>query len=192
MCSASVGRCVLALSIAFGSAFAALPACADPPAWAGIWQLRERYHQPHDDDTDDYRVVYAPQPRVASADMDSAVTPIAAPVARGLAFGFNRGTCDRGLVMSQEKAPLTGPVARAMDGLDRACVVTALRILPDGRSIAWAGDAGTIFRVRTERSYPLAKRTCRDYTATALIDEQKRLFSATACRRTDGRWELVG
>lgn len=181
------GRLALALCLAV----CALPAWADPPAWSGMWQVRERYHRPNDGDEDDYRVVYVTQPRMAAAqaandanDANAVAIPV---VARGLPFGLNRGTCDRALV-----APgiLAGKLA-GMAGADRDCVVAVLDHLPDSRQIAWAGDAGEIFRVTAERSYVRAEQQCRDYSFSTLVGGQKRLISATACRKAAGQWDVL-
>lgn len=180
MLPASVGRRALALCLAFGVAASAAPAFADPPSWAGMWQVRERYHRPNDVDDEDYRVVYVTQPRVASAQID-------VPVARGLPYGFNRGTCDRNLM-----APATE--AESLDGWegsDRDCVIGALDHLPDNRQIAWAGEDGEIFRITAERSYPAAGLLCRDYTASTILSDRKTQTFGTACRLPDGQWEIV-
>lgn len=180
MLSASVGRHALAFCLAFGSAVSAAPAFADPPSWSGVWQVRERYHRPNDVEDVDYRVVYVTQPRVASAET-------MVPVARGLPYGFNRGTCDRSLVAP---ASVDGSLD-GMEGADRDCVIGALDHLPDNRQIAWAGEDGEIFRVMPERSYPAAGLLCRDYTASTILSDRKQQTFGTACRLPDGQWEIV-
>lgn len=179
----------LAFCLACGFTADAVPAFADPPTWAGVWQVRERYHRPNDVDAEDYRVVYITQPRVADAHLTDPDTPLASviPVARGLPFGFNRGTCDRALVAP---TAIAGTMA-GMAGTDRDCVIGALDHLPDNRQIAWAGVDGEIFRVMPERSYPVAGHLCRDFTASIAIGGQKQQTIGTACRQPDGTWEII-
>jgi len=162
----------------------AAPAFADPPSW-GMWQvLRERYHRPNEADND-YRVIYVPQSRVASADFAEGS---AVPVARGLPWGFNRGTCDRELI-----APQPGEAAPAgldASGSDRDCIIGALEALPDERQIAWTGEAGELFRVTPERSYRSAGLLCRDYTAQVQVGGRRQQTFGTACRQPDGQWDI--
>ncbi|MBC7907786.1 MAG: hypothetical protein H7Y60_13725 [Rhodospirillaceae bacterium] len=180
MLPTSVGCRALALCLAFGFAASAAPAFADPPSWAGMWQVRERYHRPNDVNDEDYRVVYVAQPRVASAQ-------VTVPVARGLPYGFNRGTCDRALLIpTSMEGSLDG-----ITGLDRDCVIGALDHLPDNRQIAWVGEDGEIFRIMPERSYPAAGLLCRDYTASTILSDRKQQTFGTACRLPDGQWEIV-
>lgn len=180
MLPASVGRRALALCLAFGFAASAAPAFADPPSWAGMWQVRERYHRPNDVEDADYRVVYVTQSRMAS-------TQTVIPVARGLPYGFNRGTCDRSLM---DPASPAGSL-HGMEGADRDCVINALDHLPDNRQIAWTGEDGEIFRVTAERSYPAAGLLCRDYTTSTILSDRKVQTFGTACRQPDGQWEIV-
>lgn len=192
MLPVSIGRHILTFSAAATLTFGAAVAYADPPPWAGVWQVKERFHR-HDDDDEDYRVVYAAQPRVAEAESLAEIAPTHIPVARGLPFGFNRGTCDRGLVAAGGGViPVGGPVGRSMGEIDRNCLTGALDYLPDNRQIAWPGEAGEIFRISAERTYPIEGHLCREFTATVTIAGQKQRTIGTACRRSDGRWEILG
>jgi hypothetical protein len=162
----------------------AAPALADPQPWGVAQVLRERYHRPTDGG-DDVRVVYMPNPRMATADtMDGEPQAL---VARGLPWGFNRGTCDRERIPAQGEALAVG---MTIEGSDRDCVLGALEMLPDQRQIAWTGEAGEIFRVSTERTFRSQDLLCRDYTAQIQIDGQKQQTIGTACRRPDGQWEV--
>ncbi|MGE5548350.1 MAG: glycine zipper 2TM domain-containing protein [Solirubrobacterales bacterium] len=86
------------------------PALADPPPWAGVW--KKHHHHGHDDDDDDYRVLYVPVPTA----VERPVYHRSVPVARGLPYGFNRGTCDRGLISSEMGGNLIGGVAGGLVG----------------------------------------------------------------------------
>jgi surface antigen len=168
---------VVGLVVAF--ACPAMPAAADPPPWSGAWPVRERFHRPGDDG--DYRVLYTAQGIEDAA---------AVPVARGLPYGFNRGTCDQGLLGDGTRhAPqIGGSVGRAMEESDRECLGAALEALPDERSIAWMTASGELFRVSVERTYMMGGVSCRDWRASALLAGRPAHTYGTMCRRSDGQW----
>lgn len=120
---------VLGLACGFGTALIgevllAAPAYADPPPWAGVWQVNGKHHghghhHRYDDDDDDYRVVYVPRPRVVETHVYHQVAPApayAVPVARGMPYGLNRGTCDRGLLSSEMVGNVLGGVVGGVAG----------------------------------------------------------------------------
>lgn len=167
-----------ALSLVLALLSPAAPAAADPPSWSGAWQVHERYHRPGDERP----VQYVPSPIVMGEDE--------VPVARGLPYGFNRGTCDRALLDggAARVMPVAGEVGRAMDEFDRECLWGALDNLPDNRFIAWAGESGTLFRVSAERTYMRGGAFCRDWRASAALPGRFAQTSGTFCRRSDGLW----
>lgn len=158
---------------------AAQPAAADPPSWSGVLPLHERYHRP--DDGESGPVLFAGEGAGEAGE---------AAVARGLPWGFNRGTCDRALLEAATGAslPVRGALGRLMDQGDRECLWGALESLPDNRSIAWLGDSGALFRVSTERTYMRAGAPCRDWRAKAVHPAGQSQTSGTFCRRSDGQW----
>ena len=159
----------------------AAPAWADPPAWSGAWQVHERYHRSSADGAD-APIAYVPDPTQLSDDF--------VPLARGLPYGFNRGTCDRALLDGPAEPGVLpdGAVGRAMDRGDRECLWGALENLPDDRPIAWEGENGTLFRIIAERTYMIAGAPCRDWRASAAQSGRSQRFSGTFCRRSDGQW----
>ncbi|MGE5503504.1 MAG: glycine zipper 2TM domain-containing protein [Actinomycetota bacterium] len=110
----SVGRATLILATTLSVGAGA--ALADPPEWAGRWRAPgHHHHHHHDDDDDDYRVVYVPQYGTRTTIVQQQVTQVA-PVARGLPYGFNRGTCDRGLVSGEVVGDVVGGLAGGLLG----------------------------------------------------------------------------
>lgn len=91
--------------------FVPKPAAADPPPWAGVWKHKSK--PPHYHGLDDYRVVYVPVPAVREARV---YPQRVAPVAQGLPYGFNRGTCDRGLISSELMGSVLGGVGGGLAG----------------------------------------------------------------------------
>lgn len=159
-----------------------LPAAADPPAWSGAWQVHERYHRPDLDDSG------APVPFVAEAGPAGAEGEV--PVARGLPYGFNRGTCDHSLLQAAATRELAvgGVFGQAMTAPDRECLWGAVESLPDNRAIAWVGENGTLFRVSTERTYMKQGTACRDWRGSAAQPGASTQTFGTFCRRSDGQW----
>ena len=152
----------------------AAPAAADPPSWSGVWHLRERYHRPDGAER--------PVQFTTAIDMQA--------VARGLPYGFNRGTCDRTLIEAAAgRAVQVGePLGRAMDTSDRECLWGALENLPDNRSIAWIGENGPLFRISTARTHIRDGAACRDWRAEMVLPAGSSQTFGTYCRRSDGQW----
>lgn len=162
-------------------------ASADPPPWAGVWKHAPKPRHYHG--MDDYRVVYVPVPAVREARL---YPQRAAPVAQGLPYGFNRGTCDRSLISSELMgAVLGGSIGRAMDNVDQGCIAGMLDHVPDRRAISWAGEAGHSYRVQPVRSFETEGRYCREYQAMAVIGGRQQQTYGTACRMPDGQWAIM-
>lgn len=170
------------LSVVLALAAPALPAAADPPGWSGAWQVHERYHRP--DGGDGAPVPFVSSPATLAGDEDEA------PVARGLPYGFNRGTCDRALLgeAGPMELPVGGALGRTMAVADRECLWGALESLPDNRSIVWVGENGVLFRINTERTYMKGATPCRDWRASIVRPTAKTQTFGTYCRRSDGQW----
>lgn len=100
-----------ALSITLLCLFTTTATRADPPPWAGHGKHHHRHHHKHRHN-DDYRVVYIPAPTMVETRV---YRQSVAPVAR-MPYGFDRGTCDRGLVSSELMGNVVGGVAGGMLG----------------------------------------------------------------------------
>jgi surface antigen len=110
------------LALPLGLCLAA-PAEADPPEWARVWLVRDGHHKHHHHhyrDDDDDRVIVVPEYRSHTTIVQQQVyqmppqQPVA--VARGLPYGFNRGTCDRGLIGNEVVGNVIGGVAGGLLG----------------------------------------------------------------------------
>lgn len=176
----SLRRPLAVIAVALSLLPLARPAAADPPGWSGAWQVHERYHRP-DDDLAPVRFVSAP----AGEGGEEALL-----VARGLPYGFNRGTCDPGLfdAVAARALPVSGALGRAMETRDRECLWGVLESLPDNRAIAWMGENGVLFRVSTARTYMKGGTACRDWRGSAVQPGGQTQTFGTYCRRSDGQW----
>ncbi len=84
-------------------------------------------------------------------------------------------------------------IARSMDTADNECVRKALDAAPDRREVAWRNpDADAHYKVTPVRSYNnRAGRYCREYITEAVIGGRAEKVTGTACRQSDGSWELM-
>lgn len=171
-------RPLAVIALALSLSPLAMPAAADPPAWSGAWQVHERYHRP---DEDSAPVAFVSTPAGGGGEE---------AVARGLPYGFNRGTCDPGLfdAVAARELPVPGAFGRAMESRDRECLWGVLESLPDNRAIAWVGESGALFRVSTERTYMRGGTACRDWRGSAAQPGGQTQTFGTYCRRSDGQW----
>ncbi len=98
-----------ALGLSASLLLTAGPAAADPPPWAeahGHYKHKQKHKQHrHDDD-----VVYVPVPVYQY----QAVRPM--PARRGAPYGFDRGTCDRGLLSAELMGNVLGGAAGGLAG----------------------------------------------------------------------------
>jgi surface antigen len=99
----------------------ATPALADPPEWARVWLVRDGHHWKHDRHHDDEdRVIVVPQYRSHTTIVQQRIyqaAPQGQPVVgRGLPYGFNRGTCDRGLMSNALVGDVVGGLAGGLLG----------------------------------------------------------------------------
>lgn len=70
---------------------------------------------------------------------------------------------------------------------------STLEYKPTGGSAAWVNpDTGHSGRVTPTRTYISDAGTpCRDFTQTITVDGQRENIQATACRQSDGTWQIV-
>jgi surface antigen len=69
----------------------------------------------------------------------------------------------------------------------------ALNDQPAGRPVQWRGQrTGHRYEFTPGRTYTSARgRQCRPFTETVWVDGRPESYRGTACRRPDGRWEIV-
>lgn len=88
---------------------------------------------------------------------------------------------------------LGGEIGRQMDENDRYRANEALETVPTHQSTSWDNpDNGNHYRVTPTRTYYEEDTPCREYTTEAWIGGKRENIYGTACRRSDGSWEVVG
>jgi len=70
---------------------------------------------------------------------------------------------------------------------------SALEYKKSGGSAAWSNpDTGHAGSVTPTRTYIAADgRPCRDFTQTIIVDGQEESITDTACRQSDGTWQII-
>lgn len=198
---------VLAAVMAAGTLLPALPAQAEPPPWAPAHGYRAKHGHKHKGPD----VIYIPVPTVVerggrnlpygfgrgtcdrSLIDGELIGTILGGAAGGLAgsrFGEGKGKLAAVAGGAILGTIVGGAVGRSMDPVDRACTLTALEHVPDGRAIRWNGG-GTPYELVPRDTFRDGGRYCRTYTTTASVDGRPEVFSGTACRREDGAWTIV-
>ncbi|MGM0562064.1 MAG: glycine zipper 2TM domain-containing protein [Pseudomonadota bacterium] len=84
-----------------------------------------------------------------------------------------------------------GVIGQWMDSLDQNCTAQALEQAPDNKPISWQGAQPVDYTVTPTESLQKNDRPCRRYKATAILAGQERETWATACRNSDGSWQLA-
>jgi surface antigen len=178
-------------------------AFADPPSWAPANGYR--HHHERDDEDDHEDEDRAPRHEVVEMP----------------AYGIDRGTCDRellGQVLGGAAGAAVGStigqgngntaaiiggtiigiivggnIGRSMDAVDQGCVGQILEHAPNGRKVAWDdGDGGARYQVTPDKPFRDNRgRNCRSYLTESVIDGRSRKTHNTACRESNGAWQMV-
>jgi surface antigen len=89
-------------------------------------------------------------------------------------------------------AYLGGNVGRTMDEGDRVRTQQTLEATPTGQHSSWENpDSGNRYDVTPTRTRQDGDRPCRDYMTDAWIDGQRETVRGTACRESDGIWQVI-
>ncbi len=89
-------------------------------------------------------------------------------------------------------ALIGGGIGRSMDNRDREQAALALENRQTGQASTWTNpDTGTEYTFVPTRTYHADERPCREYTMDAVVDGRVEQVRGTACRRSDGTWEIV-
>ena len=203
-------RCV-ARSAASAFAFIALtvatPAAADPPAWAPAHGYRAKQAQtgyvvhPYGPARPSGYVVYGVPYGVdrgycdrplLSRELIGGVVGGAAGGVIGNQVGKGAGRTAATIGGIVVGALVGASIGRSMDNVDQRCVGYALEHAPDKRRVAWSNaENGYDYTVEPTRTFERDGRYCREYQTTATIDGRRQNVYGTACRQSDGTWQLV-
>jgi surface antigen len=84
-----------------------------------------------------------------------------------------------------------GAIGRSMAETDRIKAAQALESVRTGVSTAWRNpDSGNEYALVPTRTYDTPAGPCREYTIDASVAGKKDKIFGTACRQTDGSWQI--
>ncbi len=83
---------------------------------------------------------------------------------------------------------LGGSIGQTMEQQDQSCAGRLLATVPDGRSAGFINKRGHETVIRPLDTFERRNRTCRSYTATAVIAGSPDTISGIACLDDRGRW----
>jgi surface antigen len=84
-----------------------------------------------------------------------------------------------------------GAIGRSMAETDRIKTAQALESVRTGVSTAWRNpDSGNEYALVPTRTYDTPSGPCREYTIDASVGGKKDKIFGTACRQTDGSWQI--
>lgn len=114
----------------------------------------------------------------------------------GSQFGGGTGKIAATAAGTMLGAWLGNEVGASLDRADRQYAEQAVErahTAPVGESIAWnnpeSGNSGTVTAMRDGQSN--TGRYCREYRTNVTIDGRHETAYGTACRQSDGTWEMV-
>jgi surface antigen len=185
--------CAVFAFLFFASLVPGAPAKADPPPWAPAHGWRAKHHRGDDDDEGPRRVYVMPyglSERTCHRDLIGAAIGGAAGGLAGSQIGRGNGRTAATIGGVVIGALVGGAVGRAMDDVDQACVGQVLEHVPDRERIGWRGHESGYAVVPT-RTYQNAGRYCREYQTEATVGGRVQSVYGTACRQSDGSWQIV-
>ena len=88
-------------------------------------------------------------------------------------------------------AAVGGSVGRSMAETDRLKTAHALENVRTGVPSSWRNpDNGNAYMVVPTRTFDAATGPCRDYTVDAVVGGRSEKVFGTACRQSDGSWQI--
>ena len=88
-------------------------------------------------------------------------------------------------------AAVGGSVGRSMADTDRLKTAHALENVRTGVPSSWRNpDNGNAYVVVPTRTFDAATGPCRDYTVDAVVGGRSEKVFGTACRQSDGSWQI--
>ncbi len=184
--------CGVALAAPVGIPGAAV---AGPPHWAPAHGARAK----HKKKRKYYRAAPAPAvalPRIPLSNCNRQLVGTLVGGAAGGLLGSKIGKGTGNLAATAAGtligALIGGSVGRSMDQVDQSCVGNVLETAQTGQSVAWRNpDNGGHYEVTPVRTRTTAdNRYCREYTAKSTVGGRTETTFGTACRQSDGIWQL--
>lgn len=109
----------------------------------------------------------------------------------GSQIGHHQGRTAAIILGSLAGAAIGGSVGNSMAEADRRNTNQALEHVRAGVPSSWRNpDSGNQYVVVPRRSYDTPAGPCREYSIEAVIGGKKDTVFGTACRQSDGSWQM--
>ncbi len=109
----------------------------------------------------------------------------------GSQIGHGDGRTAAIILGSLAGAAVGGSVGRSMAETDRMKTAQTLETVRTGVPSSWRNpDTGNQYVVVPTRTYDAPEGPCRDYSIDAVIAGKKDKVFGTACRQSDGSWQV--
>jgi len=173
------------------------PVSADPPPWAPAHGYRAKHKSKHRKKGYEVEEVYVPPFDIDIGRCNREALGSLLGAAAGGYAGSRIGSGDGNLTAVAGGTLLGflvgGAIGRMMDDVDQHCIGQALEHGQDGQPIIWNDpDTGGRYEVVPKQTFQRSDgRYCREYTTTAVVGGKSQQTYGTACRQTDGAWELI-
>jgi surface antigen len=84
----------------------------------------------------------------------------------------------------------------SFDDADQAATIQhfnhAMESAPTGQPVAWTNPSGVAVQLSATRTFQQADGTyCREFTQTITSGSQPNVARGTACRQSDGTWQII-
>ncbi len=111
----------------------------------------------------------------------------------GSQVGHGDGRTAAIIVGTMAGSMIGGSVGRSMDDTDRLKAAHTLETVRTGVPSAWRNpDTGNQYTVVPTRTYESTAGPCREYTIDAMVGGKREKIYGTACRQSDGSWQVQG
>jgi len=109
----------------------------------------------------------------------------------GRQVGGGSGRVIATMVGAVAGAAIGGSIGRSMDDTDRLKAAHAFENVQTGVPTSWVNpDTRNQYTVVPTRTYDTAQGPCREYTMDAVIGGKVEEIYGTACRQSDGSWQV--
>ncbi len=216
-----VKRNVMAMLAFCVSVGIAMPIMAEPPSWApahGYHKDKKKKHKSknyddnedyqgrydgrydrHEDDAHDRAEIEYNSGGYADLTCNHSGARTGAVVGGviGGVLGSNIGKGD-GKTLATIAGTIVGSyvgesVGAQMDAADSRCAGEPFEVAHDNQSVNWKNpDTNANYRVTPVSSYnSQSGQMCRDYTSEVIIDGRRQTSTGSACKNSDGEWQII-
>ncbi len=106
----------------------------------------------------------------------------------GSQFGGGSGQVAAAAAGAVVGAYIGNKIGQSMDETDR---LKQQQAMAASQPTTWTSDNGNRYTVTPQKTYIKNNQVCRPYTTTATIDGKAETVKGTACKQSNGTWQIV-